>query len=232
MAREDFLVNLRNASYDLDVRPRRERPPPESVRLLKALNDAAVWLTPDSDTGFNPADFPELSASEVGELQERIAQFLGEVRATPAPRVRAQQVRKGLYHFRRIVELVRRPVVVEWQEALDLFMKDAEDWSHQRDWGVKRDVKRMEEEILGVYDAPRLLIHTLENQRFFLDPAGRHIVSASGRVDLCMIPSYDSLGIVRDEKGWYVRSELRPESKRPWTRAVFYKTMDRLAKAA
>jgi hypothetical protein len=229
MAREEFLDNLRNAAYDLDLRRKHD---PERRRWAKRR--PSRWLIPRTVAAFDAMDFPELSEAERQEMTAEIGQFLKITESGPsaasavavAKRLRA---REGLVHLKRIVALTGKAVLAEWMDALSQFMHQAETWALARDWGVKRDTIAKEEEILGSYDAPRLLIHTLDNKRFFLEPTGRNIVAATGRVDLTIIPSEDSVGIFRNGKGWFVMPLGLTERNRPWTRAVFYSTLDRLA---
>ncbi|HEX5444044.1 MAG TPA: hypothetical protein VFW87_09460, partial [Pirellulales bacterium] len=66
---------------------------------------------------------------------------------------------------------------------------------------TKLDTKKITEEVIGTYEAPRLLIHAPE-ARFLLDPIAKCVVGAAGRIDFCVIPSYDAVPLVKIDGGW------------------------------
>jgi hypothetical protein len=233
MAREEFLLNLRIAASSLNMTVQTDSPHLNGDRLASLLNRCDLWLTPRSVGGFKPDDFPELSPAKRRELREEIERFRAVACKVPAnaPATK-EQVRDALPHFKRVVELVGEAVIAEWQEALHDLFQSAEDWS--RDYGcfVKRGKKQVTEKFLGTYEVPTLLIHTTANNRFVLEPVARQVAGAAGRVDLCLLPSYDSVGIVRMEDGWYILPERPSHRKKALSREVFLNTLDQLARAA
>lgn len=111
----------------------------------------------------------------------------------------------------------------EWLSALEALVADVETWSHENDWGTRRDSKRLKEEKLGAYDAPVLLIQSPKG-RWLLEPIARYVVGAEGRVDLCVYPSYDSVVIAREQDGsWRIVELGRKNRVRPWNRHEFTK---------
>jgi hypothetical protein len=234
MARATFVDNVWHAAdelYLLRMRPHGSRWVP--ARMGRAFRHAASWLIPKAVEGYDPQDFVELAPREREELGQEIERFLAVARAVPhgAPATR-EQVENALPHFRRIIELASQAELAEWRNAVDQFLSQAEEWAREQDWGVKRDTKELSEEFLGTYEVPRLLIHTLENQRYFLEPVARRVAGARGRVDLCLIPSYDSAAIVRTAKGWQLLSDKGAGRLRPWSRKTFLRILAQLARAA
>jgi hypothetical protein len=233
MPREQFLHNLWTADLH-----RREM----ARRIAAALADEAAWPsngserwpTPESVEDFNPGDFPELSAEDRRELHREVQQFQGLARGVPANAAATRaQIEAALPHFRRILELVRKAVTAEWQNALGQLFDEVEEWSTSQGWAVRRDPKQVKEGILGEYEVPVMLIHTPQNNRYILDPTARFVVgSGTGRVDLCFMPSYDSAVIVRIDGIWYVLPERPGDRRRRWTRQTFLNVVARLARAA
>lgn len=106
-----------------------------------------------------------------------------------------------------VIEKPRHPVE-NWESMLDEWVADvksvieqAERWAVARGWGTKRDAKTIAEELMGTYEAPRLLVHAPE-ARFLLDPVARCVVGAAGRFDFCIIPSYDAVPLVKIDGSW------------------------------
>ncbi len=84
MAKQDFLDNFRIAR-NLFYHPRVQRDSnqldPKTIEHLVAR--AAIWLTPKSVNGFNPADFPELGLDRQRELQSAVQDFLTVAKQVP-----------------------------------------------------------------------------------------------------------------------------------------------------
>ncbi len=133
-------------------------------------------------------------------------------------------------HGRRIIEPSRQEAVSEWQTALEHLFNDIEMWSRERDWAVRRDSVQITENGLGTYEAPRLLVHTTENKRYFFEPIAREVAGGdSGRVEMCLMPSYDSAALVRMGGAWYVLPMRPGERRQRWSRQTFFEVANRLA---
>lgn len=117
----------------------------------------------------------------------------------------------------------------EWISAVDQLLRDAEQWSRKQDWATRRDPKTITEDEngIGVYTVPRLLIHTIDG-RLLLDPIARFVVGANGLVELCAMPSYDWARIVRTEKGWQLYTDKPDWVPQPWSEQVFLDTVREL----
>jgi hypothetical protein len=234
MAREEFLLNLRIAASSVSFAVQTDSPHLDPDRLQKVLNGCAMWLTPGSVDDFAPDDFPELPPEKQRELEREVKRFRDVARTVAANEAAApDKVQKALPHLHRIIELTREAVIAEWRSALDGLFNDVEAWSKKQGWDVQRDPKRVTESFLGEYEVPRLLVHTTDNKRYFLDPVARQVAGGgAGRVEMCLMPSYDSVAIVRIDKAWYVLPERAGERRRPWSRQTFLDVATRLANAA
>ena len=233
MAREEFLLNLRTAARSVNMTAQTDSPLLSGERLARVLNRCALWLTPGSVAGFDPDDFPELSAQKREELRTEVEGFRALAQDVPANASATEaRARGALPHFKRIVELAAEAVIAEWQKALDRLFLDVEKWSQERNWAVRRDPKRVAESFLGEYEVPQLLVHTTDNKRYFLGPVARQVVGGTGRVEMCLMPSYDSAAIVRIDGAWYVLPERAGERRRRWSRQTFLDVATRLASAA
>jgi hypothetical protein len=117
----------------------------------------------------------------------------------------------------------------EWVAAVEKLIQDAEAWSKKQDWATRRDPKTLKEKGQGEYIVPRLLIHTIDG-RLLLDPIARDVMGATGLVELCVMPSYDSIKIVRFEDGWKMLPEKGDGEFTPLTEETFLATVLRLLK--
>lgn len=68
---------------------------------------------------------------------------------------------------------------------------------------------------------PRLLVH-LPQGRLLLDPVARYVVGAEGRFDFCVLPSFDSIPLVRIDGNWHLAARKKPG--RRWSEDLFEKT--------
>src|SRR5947209_8182027 len=121
----------------------------------------------------------------------------------------------------KILAEPRRPVE-NWQHELGVWIAEVEailsqakSWAEKRGWATKQDQKVITEEDIGTYEAPRLLIHSPQG-RLLLDPVARYVVGAEGRFDFCVIPSYDSVALVKTGGAWGFFSTSRPDLDLLW----------------
>ena len=133
----------------------------------------------------------------------------------------------------KILEKPRQPAE-NWQELVDAWLVEiqtiidqAKIWSQGRGWTTRQDQKVIVEENVGKYEAPILLIHTPQG-RLLLEPVARDIVGAEGRFDFCVMPSYDSLALVKFEGGWAFYSPVRQDLCLAWSEQAFEKVASEL----
>lgn len=97
------------------------------------------------------------------------------------------------------LEAVKKDEEIDWQERLkqwiqqvDALYATVEGWLKElleeefKRIEIRREMKPLSEEFLGNYEVDKLII-SVANRSVVLDPVGRHIIGARGRVDLYRI---------------------------------------------
>ena len=135
---------------------------------------------------------------------------------------------EGLKRFITIAELVGQAVRQEWLIAIDELLSEAESWCRTRSWSVRRESVRCEEELLGEFDAPYLLIHLVEG-RVLLKPTARFAARTEGIAELCVLPSFDSRKLFRSRGKWHLQSDEARGQDIPWNEMTFEATIPQLA---
>jgi hypothetical protein len=116
----------------------------------------------------------------------------------------------------------------EWIDAVTRLIGDAEQWSLNQDWSVRRAKKTIKEDRIGAYEVPQLLIQSTAG-RLLLDPAARYIVGGTGLVDLFLMPSYDSVTITpNNDGGWRLHPDGDADKWLPWSEENFIATAEML----
>lgn len=116
----------------------------------------------------------------------------------------------------------------EWLADINSMVEQATKWAAVRAWSTKLDTKTITEELIGTYEAPRLLIHAPE-ARFLLDPIAKCVVGAAGRIDFCVIPSYDAVPLVKINGGWRFLRDDGDQRELSWSDESFGKVCAELA---
>lgn len=232
MAKEDFERNVRKAHRELFEKQRAEHPlldPDSTARLLKR---AGKWLNADSIAGFDSADFSNLSAEQLGKLSEAVRAFLAIVHSvSPDGGATEAQFIAGRDQLRKVGEILREADKSEWLAALDQLLKDCEGWSRHQGWEAKRDAKEITDDFLSRYEAPVLLIHSPQG-RLLVDPVARYTVGGEGRVDLCVMPSFESAWMARDGSTWSIQADFGDRSSHPLSEETFIGTAKALIQRA
>jgi hypothetical protein len=220
MARDDFFQNVRTAVRFVAPTVDTDNPYTRPQDLQRRLQEAAVWLTPESVAGFHPQDFGNLPAQQQARLRDAVDNFLAVAQAVPpsAP-AEAGQVRKALPSFMTVVTIVQEILRQEWQAAVEQLVRSAEEWSALQGWDNRREEKQISEDFLGTYQVPRLLI-LKGASRLVLEPVARFVPGGSGMADLAVLPSYDSVTLTRDQGQWFVHP-FGKGRRRKWSREAF-----------
>jgi len=126
----------------------------------------------------------------------------------------------------KILAEPRRPVE-NWQQKLATWIAEVEQivnqartWAETRSWATREDRKVITEEIIGTYEAPSLLVHTPQG-RLLLEPVARYVMGAEGRFDFCVMPSYDSIPLVKTDGAWGFLSGTAKDLVLPWSEQAF-----------
>jgi hypothetical protein len=233
MTREAFIRDIWQADRLL-APPRVETDSPylDTKVLAQALQNADLWLTVKAVEAFDPADFADVAKAQQEALRRAVARFRAVAAEVPAKEPAApKQAERGREALQHVIAALRAIVLPEWSNALDDLIGNTENWAHHQEWAVKRDSKRLREPLLGTYEAPRLLIHTLDG-RFLLDPITRFAAAAEGLVELCLMPSYDSAAVFRVAGQWYLRPFRAGGKQQRWSEETLRKAVHQLLQSA
>ncbi len=125
MALSEFLRNLRiGASLRLPT-VQSHASAGDPAAISRQLARAALWLTPRATEGFDPDDFPNLTAEQQRDLQDSVARFRAIAGQIPnnAP-ANGAQLREGLESFNRILEILRPYVEdTDGEKVLQILME-------------------------------------------------------------------------------------------------------------
>lgn len=117
---------------------------------------------------------------------------------------------------------------IEWVEALRVLCDEIKGWAEARHWFVHEDEKLLSEERLGRYAAPTLFIQSPQG-RIQVDPIGRDILGADGRVDILSFPSLNCMLLLRVGGLWLLKTESGIDWPEPWNADTFFKLANALA---
>jgi hypothetical protein len=119
-------------------------------------------------------------------------------------------------------------VRAEWQQAVEALMADVRTWAEAQGWTVEAVEHTLSEEPLGTYSAPEMWITTPRGQ-VILEPAGRNVWGALGRVDFAVWPSMAQVMLLRQaDQNWVVKTEFGPKWPHPWGPRTFVELTEAL----
>src|SRR5687768_12736679 len=95
----------------------------------------------------------------------------------------------------------------EWLQALDDLTEQVRGWSEAEGWQVTSKSLPIEEELLGKYEAPMLVIQAPWGP-LYVEPVARCVMGALGRVDMYAYPTLYRVMLLRSTKEghpWRIR---------------------------
>lgn len=109
----------------------------------------------------------------------------------------------------------------EWQQAVEALMAEVRAWAEAQGWTVEPVSHTLTEEPLGTYTVPGLEIRTPRGQ-LLLEPAGRNVAGALGRVDFSVWPTMVRVMLLRQaDETWIIKTDFGPRWPHSWGRATF-----------
>jgi hypothetical protein len=232
--REQFILDVRRA-VRLEQKPivatDSEMINPDAVS--RALQRAALWLTPKTVENYDPAEFTALSQDLQDSLRSAVDAFLAAAKTVPSDKAgTAVQFKDGLAAFERLIGAVRQVVLKEWTEAVEGLIKQVEQWSEDFGWRTRREEKKLTETLLGAYSLPQLQFFT-EQHLYVLDPIARFVPEAMGAFDLSIQPSYYLTTLFRDYDGaWQVHLDVgqgvKGKRTEPWSEDSYRRVVEEL----
>jgi hypothetical protein len=110
----------------------------------------------------------------------------------------------------------------QWLETVRDFCNEVTGWSEAQGWTVTRKQLDITEELLGSYVAPLLTVQT-EHGAVMVEPIGRAVIGAAGRIDLYAYPTLFRVMLLQSLKNgqWLIRTDSGIFLKQPWNEATF-----------
>jgi hypothetical protein len=116
----------------------------------------------------------------------------------------------------------------EWLQVFEALSRQVRGWAEKRGWTVTEEPREINEERLGIYQAPVLQIETPHGSAF-LEPIARDVAGADGRVDLYAWPTHFRVKLLRRPDGiWYVRTDSGINWPHPWRGETFVELVEGL----
>jgi hypothetical protein len=232
--REAFFQDVRRATR-LEQKPRVSTVSDvlSDDRIFKALQGAALWLTPKVVEKYAHED----SVGWSEELQERLNSAVvafrdAVVQVPPNQAPTRDQFTPALAAFRTLTAVVREVVLTEWTQGVDSMIRDVEAWVALDGWRSRRVERKMSETLLGEYLLPQLQVYA-DADLYVLEPVARFVPGAAGAYDLSIQPSYDITTLYRDFDGqWQAHLDVGQGAnsgrREPWSSQTFRASLESL----
>jgi len=117
----------------------------------------------------------------------------------------------------------------EWLAAIQALLSEIRKWTAAARWAVTEERKETTEDLVGAYSTQVLRIKT-PNGLLYVEPIGRDVIGADGRVDLYSWPSLHRLLLLRQQDQWRLKTESGVEWPEEWGKDTFVKLARTLTK--
>jgi hypothetical protein len=236
MAREEFYDDIRRvyglAAFPVEAETGDPRLNTADLRRRLERGPRSVWLTPKTVEAYRPEDFADLDTGRQAELKRAVEAFraaVAGVKSNGAPT--DEQLREAAPAFAAVLSVVRRLAREEWVAEVDRRLTEAEGWCANRGWLARKKPRPVKDHFLGAYEAPQLDISAFDNH-FLLAPVARFAPGASGLLELALLPSYESVMVVRSDGRWYIHPVEEGGRRRPWSESAFADALTQLSARA
>jgi hypothetical protein len=231
---EEFILDVRRAAR-LEQKPavitdsRKFKPD----AIAQVLQGAALWLTPKIVEEYDPGDFSSWPEPLQRDLQKAVDSFMGVAKTVPPDKpATPEQFTQGLAAFRQLTSALRSIVLSDWQNAAEKLLAEAERWGKEQGWQIRREMKQLEETLLGEYQLQQLLFFPGQ-YLYVLDPIARFVPGALGSFDLALQPSYYTTSLYRNFDGrWYIPMDMAQGIEVakgvPWDKQSFMASVEEL----
>ena len=118
----------------------------------------------------------------------------------------------------------------DWISAVRALTDSIHQWAEEQRWTVTWWDKAIEEQHLGKYAVPQLVV-TTPHGHLAVEPVARDVLGADGRVDIIAMKTFNRLMLVRAGGRWVVRTESGIEWPADWSKETFLDLVQRLAAA-
>lgn len=117
----------------------------------------------------------------------------------------------------------------EWIHLVHTLLEEIKIWRRQ-EWRIEESLRTVTEEHIGAYRIQCLVI-TTRTAQIHIDPIGRNIIGATGRVDILSYPSMDRLLLLRQGNAWKLYTESKIPWPQEWKKETFLSVVEALAKS-
>src|SRR3954462_9903820 len=91
--------------------------------------------------------------------------------------------------------------LTDWKRSLEELIQQVRAWAQDRGWAVSASERRIDESRYGEYVVPELAIRA-PSGIVYVEPIGRDVAGADGRVDILACPSLTRMMLVRHDDQW------------------------------
>ncbi len=109
---------------------------------------------------------------------------------------------------------------MEWVASVKKLVDQLADWAAAAQWTVERGSKTISEKKTEAYEVPTLLIH-IGDDEIRVNPIGKLLFRAEGRVDLEARPTLNRVKLIADGSEWKIITESNVPIRSPWNFETF-----------
>lgn len=122
-----------------------------------------------------------------------------------------------------------------WLLRISDLVANVDLWAQESGWSTRVIKKRMNDSLLGDYQAPALILQ-FETVKVLLDPVARFVDGTDGVVDLYLMPAYDDIAslylhdgtwqVLYSEPGKVTANRFESLKPKPFSRESFLEILD------
>ena len=116
----------------------------------------------------------------------------------------------------------RKPRKMAWIKLIKNLCATIKKWAEEESWLVAEQHIEIEEEPLGKYSVPMLMIKSGYGH-ISIEPVGREIMGADGRVEICLFPDMTRMILIRKNAHWILKTDSGVTWPESWSRKAFIK---------
>jgi hypothetical protein len=109
---------------------------------------------------------------------------------------------------------------LEWLESVNEIVAEIADWARDAGWLVHQTKVPIAHDWIRKYVAPGLQLKPPVGH-LFVEPLGRRVLGADGRIDLYAWPSHYRVMLIRKGGKWRLRDENGKAWPKAWSRKTF-----------
>ena len=220
-ARDEFFADVRRAVTFMAPRVQADSPFTDTNYIQKMLREADLWLTPKIVEAFLPDDFSDVDEGVRKDLIKPVKEFRQvTTEMGPGERAQTEQRDAALSPFTQIVRIAQGLVRDDWLSASTALLAEAENWAKEQDWPTRRFPKDVTQDFIGNYRLDKL-VYSAERAQLALVPVGRFAPGTDGIFDLAVMPTYDSVMVVREKGRWFIHPLPKEEGRQDWSKQAF-----------